>query len=574
MQQSLTPFLDQIRNRIKLSDLIATQTQVMRKGSAIKALCPFHNEKTPSFSIDDNRGIYHCFGCGASGDHFSFIMNTKNLEFLEACEHLADKVGIILPKNTDNNFQANSRLIELLENTCAWYQEQLQRSFGESARDYLAKRGITQASIEQFRLGYAPSSGLLKFLNSQGFTEQECIDAGVAIKAESGTYDRFKNRLMFPIISPKNQVIAFGGRILAKGEPKYLNSPETAVFQKRYVLYGFEKSRKHMRSQAVVVEGYIDVIRLHQEGLPVAVAPLGTAITVEQLQQLWRLVPNPIVAFDGDFAGEKAALAAIDKAIPYLSSKHSLKILFLPKGEDPDSYVKNEGIEKFKKLLPAAMPVHEILWQTVSSKYDLQKLTPEEFINIKNSLKETLKRIQNKDLRSAYIKQFDFLLNQLQQSSMANNASNLTANKSKKVPTFEKKIGSEKILLVTLLNHPYLWKGISESFIKLEFLDDEDEQMRLQLLEYFLNNPELAEPIWPEYCESLKKIADQAFYTRVPFAKIGYDQATVEKGWWEAYANFTGHSLKSDQLQHADHLKNNLTSSNWERLKALKTTQT
>lgn len=570
MQQSLAPFLDQIRGRIKLSDLIALQTQVMRKGRAIKALCPFHNEKTPSFSIDDTRGIYHCFGCNASGDHFSFIMQTKNMEFMEACEYLADKSGITLPKNTDPNFQANSRLIELLEKTCAWYQEQLQRSGGENARNYLEKRQIKSDSIEQFRLGFAPSSGLLKFLENQGFSTQECLDAGVAIQSESGAFDRFKNRLMFPIISPKNQVIAFGGRILAKGEPKYLNSPETSVFQKRYVLYGFNHARKHMRQQAVVVEGYIDVIRLHQEGLPIAVAPLGTALTVEQLQQLWRLVPNPIVAFDGDIAGEKAALAAISKSIPYLSAKNSLKILFLPKGEDPDSYVKNEGIETFKKLLAAAMPVYQVLWQVSTAGYNLQKLSPEEFINIKNSLKETLMRMKNKDLRSAYVKQFDNLLNQLQQISLAKNTANVMADKTKKAPTLEQKISSEKILLVTLLNHPYLWKDISEAFVNLEFLGTEDEQMRLQLVEYFLNNSEVIEPIWPDTFEDLKKITDQMFYTRVPFAKIGYDQATVKKGWWETYANFTGHSLKSDQLQYADHLKSNLTSSNWERLKALK----
>lgn len=574
MQQSLTPFLDQIRRSIKLSDLIALQTQIVRKGRAIKALCPFHNEKTPSFSIDDARGIYHCFGCNASGDHFSFIMQTKNMEFLEACEYLADKTGIILPKNTDNNFQNNSRLIELLEKSCLWYQEQLQRSFGESARNYLEKRQIKKESIEQFRLGYAPSSGLLKFLENQGFSEQECIEAGVAIKSESGTYDRFKNRLMFPIISPKNQVIAFGGRILAKGEPKYLNSPETAVFQKRYVLYGFNQARKNMRQQAVVVEGYIDVIRLHQEGLPIAVAPLGTALTVEQLQQLWRLVDDPVVAFDGDSAGEKAALAAITKSIPYLSAKNSLKILFLPKDEDPDSYVKTQGIDNFKKLLVAAMPVYKVLWQTSTAQYNLQQLNPEEFISIKNSLKETLKRMQNKDLRNAYIKQFDYFLNQLQQTSLAKNTADILTNKTKRAPALEQKISSEKILLVTLINHPYLWKDISEAFINLEFSDNEDEQIRLELVEYFLNNPEVIEPICLENYEDLKKITNQMFYTRVPFAKIGYDQATVKKGWWETYANFTGHSLKSDQLQYADHLKSELTSSNWERLKALKKTLT
>lgn len=569
MRQSLTLFLDQIRNKIKLSDLIAEETQVIRKGKTIKALCPFHNEKTPSFGIDDQRGVYHCFGCNAGGDHFSFVMNTKNLEFMEACEYLADKVNIVLPSTTYKEPKENLRLYELLEKTCTWYQEQLLRNTSEHAQTYLEKRKISTETIQKFRLGYAPSSGLLKFLKESSFTDDECVEAGVAIKGQNNFFEKFKNRLMFPILSHKGQVIAFGGRILGEGEPKYLNSPETPVFKKRHVLYGFDKARKYMRTQGIIVEGYLDVIKLHQEGLPIAVAPLGTALTIEQLQQLWKIVPMPIIAFDGDSAGLKAAYNAMEKALPYIRSDNSLKFLILPENEDPDSLVKNYGINKFKELMVKATHIYEMIWQHITSSYNLQNISPEEFINIKKSLKDYLMRIQNKNLQQAYVKKFDGLLNQLQ----TNDLTTLTIpghSKLRPKINLEKKISPESILMVTLLNHPYIWEDVSESFINMAFSNEDEEKARLSIIEGFLNNIDFLTNEWPKECENLKKMNDSAFYTRVPFAKIGYDRENVEKGWQEVYINLSGRSIESDSANFADYLKNNFTLSNWERLKALK----
>lgn len=565
----LTPFLDEIRNRIKLSDLIGRTTKIFKKGRAVKALCPFHNEKTPSFSIDDDRGLYHCFGCGVSGDHFNFIQETQNLNFIESIQLLADQIGLKLPEKEHTQLLTkNDGLLGVLEAACLWYQEQLQRNLGENARTYLGNRQVTQRSIDLFRLGYAPSQGLITHLKSKGFNLESITAAGLSLKAGDGhSYDRFRNRLIFPIMNHKNQVIAFGGRILDKGEPKYLNSPETPVFQKRYVLYGLPQARKHLRGKAIVVEGYMDVIRLHQEGLPYAVAPLGTALGVEHLQQLWRHTPCPIIAFDGDTAGKKAAFSTIDKVLPFLNANQSLKFLFLPQGEDPDSYVKNIGRTAFEKLFNTAQPLYALLWQDATKNFNLNKLTPEEFLQIKGSLKEYLKRLDNIELRQAYLRQFDQLLHSIQSHKAPLYQSNKIT-----LPQ-QTNITLEKILLVTLVNHPYLWEEVGELLMGINFKSSEIEIHRQDLIEYFSNDfhNENIQKALPDKLMPLQQITDESFYSRVPFAKIGYDQQMAKGGWLEAY-NKLHHQqfLKNDQQQSAEHLKNDFNLSNWQRLKAIK----
>ncbi len=569
----LAPLLDEIRNRLKLSDLIARTTQIFKKGRTVKALCPFHNEKTPSFSIDDDRGLYHCFGCGASGDHFSFVKETQNLGFIEAIQMLAEQLAIALPKQelTQANLK-NTGLIEALEAACIWYQEQLLRNTGEVARHYLSGRQINQTSIDQFRLGYAPNHGLIDHLKTKGFNLDTVITAGLALKADDGrAYDRFRSRIIFPIINPKNQVIAFGGRILDKGEPKYLNSPESPIFQKRYVLYGISQARKHLRTQAIVVEGYMDVIRLHQEGLAYTVAPLGTAIGIEHIQQLWRHVPCPIIAFDGDLAGEKAALSIVDKIIPFLNAHNSLKVLFLPKGEDPDSFVKNAGQAAFAKLLDNPQPIYILLWQEALKNFKLDQLSPEEFLTIKANLKNQLQRIENSELRQAYLRQFDQLLYTLEKQTSAQPRQRNLA-----LP-IQTNTTNEKILLVTLVNHPYLWEEVGEQLMGISFKDPNLETYRQELIDYFANeihNGGCAENL-PEKLIYLQKISGDGFYSRVPFAKIGYDQNTAKIGWLEAFEKLCNQQrLQIDQQQSAEHLKNDFNLSNWQRLKAIKKTLT
>lgn len=567
----LTPLLDEIRSRLKLSDLIERTTKVFRKGRTVKALCPFHNEKTPSFSIDDDRGLYHCFGCNASGDHFSFVKETQNLGFTEAIQMLANQLGLEMPKKEiSTTTSKNTGLIEALEAACIWYQEQLQRNTGEAARNYLNSRQINQSSINQFRLGYAPSSGLANHLQTKGFSTSTIMEAGLALKADDGRiYDRFRSRIIFPIINPKNQVIAFGGRILDKGEPKYLNSPESQVFQKRYVLYGISQARKYLRGKAIVVEGYMDVIRLHQEGLGHTVAPLGTSIGIEHIQQLWRYAPCPIIAFDGDTAGEKAALSIVDKILPFLNANNSLKVLFLPKGEDPDSFVKNAGKIAFEKLADNPHPIYELLWQETTKNFKLDQLSPEEFLQIKENLKTQLQRIENKDLRQAYFRQFDQLLFRFEKQK-----STQPKKRSQALPILTNAI-CEKILLVTLANHPYLWEEVGENLMGISFKDPLFETYRQELIDYFANeiHNKGASSSLPEKLVYLQKISDEGFYSRVPFAKVGYDQETAKIGWLEAFNKLCNQQLlQNDQQQSAQHLKDDFNLSNWQRLKAIKQT--
>lgn len=565
----LTPFLDEIRNRLKLSDLIARSTKVFKKGKTVKALCPFHNEKTPSFGIDDARGFYHCFGCGASGDHFKFVQEIQNLNFIESVRQLADELGIKLPeKEASKISQQNEVICNVLEAACVWYQEQLQRSTGEGARTYLNNRQVTQASIDQFRLGFAPNQGLIAYLKDKKFSQGDIASAGLSLKADDGHfYDRFRNRLIFPITNARGQVIAFGGRILEKGEPKYLNSPETPVFQKRYVLYGLQQARRYLRNKAIIVEGYMDVIRLHQEGIPFAVAPLGTSLGIEHLQQIWRHAPCPIIAFDGDSAGEKAAFSTIEKSLPLLSANQTLKFLFLPSGEDPDSYVKSYGSTAFEKLLSTTHPIYTILWQNVTKNFSLDNLTPEEFLQIKGLLKEHLKNVENIELRKAYFRQFDILLNSIQKQER------LPFRKKQISLPQQNSIATEKILLVTLLNHPYLWEEIGELLMGVNFKDPEIEAHRLNLIEYFSGDfhNEDGQKALPAELSYLKNFTDERFYSRVPFAKIGYDEKMAKNGWLEMYNKLHNQQfLHNDQQQSAEHLKNDFSLSNWERLKAIK----
>ncbi len=570
---TLTPFLDEIRNRLRLSDLIERTTKVFRKGRTVKALCPFHNEKTPSFSIDDDRGLYHCFGCGASGDHFSFVKETQNLGFTESIQMLAEQLGIELPKKElTQSLPKNTGLLEVLELACVWYQEQLLRSTGELAQNYLKGRKINQTSITEFRLGYAPNHGLISHLKTKGFNADIAMSSGLALKADDGRiYDRFRNRIIFPIINHKNQVIAFGGRIIDKGEPKYLNSPESPVFQKRYVLYGIPQARKHLRGKAIVVEGYMDVIRLHQEGLGYTVAPLGTSIGVEHIQQLWRYASCPIIAFDGDTAGEKAAFNIVDKILPFLSADNSLKVLFLPKGEDPDSFVKNAGYAAFEKLVESPQPIYAMLWQEATRNFKLDQLSPEEFLQIKTNLKTQLQRIENSDLRQAYFRQFDRLLFRFEKQSS-------TQPKKRNLPLpIQTNAIHEKILLVTLVNHPYLWEEVGEQLMGITFVDSNFETYRQEIIDYFANDRHNKSALssLPEKLIYLQKISDDGFYSRVPFAKIGYDQETAKFGWLEAFNKLRNQQLlQTDQQQSAQHLKNNFNLSNWQRLKAIKQTLT
>ena len=338
---SFTPqFLDELRQRLSLVSVISRKVRLVRRGRESTGLCPFHNEKSPSFTVSDEKGFFHCFGCGAHGDVIGFLMRSEGLSFPESVERLAREAGLALPVSSPEERQRAERqstLVTAMETAAAWYQEQLGASAGRGALDYLRRRGLAEGTIARFRLGYAPEgrTALRDALTRAGVSIELAQEAGLVGKGEDGAlFDRMRGRVIFPIADRRGRVIAFGGRILGEGQPKYLNSPETPLFHKGRTLYGLGQALRPAKDagEVVVAEGYMDVIALSQAGFPQAVAPLGTALTEEQIAELWRLVPEPTLCFDGDTAGERAAARAADRALPLLKPGQSLRFAMLPEG--------------------------------------------------------------------------------------------------------------------------------------------------------------------------------------------------------------------------------------------------
>ena len=362
-------FLDEIRARVPLAEVIQRRTRLVKRGREYTGLCPFHNEKSPSFTVNEEKGFFHCFGCGVHGDVIGFVMQSQNMGFLDAIEALAGEAGLEVPKATPQEREKAVRqktLGEVMDAACAFYQSQLTTRAGQAAMAYLDRRGLDQAAIERFRLGYAPAgSGLLKQHLLRDFPEPMLLEAGlIGQKEERDSFDYFRDRVMFPIFDRAGRVIAFGGRVMGDAKPKYLNSPDTPIFHKGSVLYGLSWARAGVGKGAelIVTEGYMDVIALHRAGFEGAVAPLGTALTELQLAELWRLVDEPILCFDGDAAGQRAASRALDRALPLLKPGKSLRFATLTAGEDPDSLISKFGNAAMQSVLKAARPLAEVLW--------------------------------------------------------------------------------------------------------------------------------------------------------------------------------------------------------------------
>jgi DNA primase len=376
-------FIDELIARADIVEIIGTRVPLKKSGREFKACCPFHNEKTPSFWVSPDKQFYHCFGCGKHGTVLGFLMDHDHMAFPEAVEELATRLGLMVPH--EGGVEAGPRradepLYELMARVAKFYAEALARE--PRARDYAAGRGLTPATLERFGIGYAPNSWneLLRRFGTGAPERKRLSDAGLIIERERGQvqsgerhYDRFRDRLMFPIRDARGRVIAFGGRIIDSGEPKYLNSPETVLFHKGRELYGLYETRRARPnlSRLVIVEGYMDTVRLHQSGIDYAVATLGTATTPEHLRRIFRLVPTVVFAFDGDRAGRAAAWRALQQALPEAREGRELRFLFLPQGHDPDTLVAEEGREAFEERLAGAVPLSEYLVHELSEQSEL-----------------------------------------------------------------------------------------------------------------------------------------------------------------------------------------------------------
>ncbi len=364
-------FLDELRDRIALSAVVGATVKLARRGREQLGLCPFHAEKTPSFTVSDDKGFYHCFGCGAHGDAIGYVMHAEGLSFPEAVERLAAAAGLAVPRTTPaerERADARATIHAAVEAACVWFQEQLEGADGRAARAYLAERELDGETIARFRLGWSPErrTALKDALMSETLPEALLVEAGMLIRPEDGgSYDRFRGRVMFPICDRRGRTIAFGGRTLGDHPAKYINSPDTPLFNKGRVLYGLAQAREAAREagRIVVVEGYMDAIALSQAGIREVVAPLGTALTEAQMVELWRLAPEPTLCFDGDAAGSRAAARAAARALPLLQPGRSLRFAVVPPGDDPDSLVRRRGAGAVEGLLAAAKPLDQVIWE-------------------------------------------------------------------------------------------------------------------------------------------------------------------------------------------------------------------
>ena len=408
-------FLDELRTRVSLSQVVARKvTWDSKKSNPAKgdywAPCPFHQEKTASFHLDDRKGFYYCFGCHAKGDALNFIKETENVGFMEAVEILAREAGVPMPaRDPRAQEQADQRtkLAEVMEQAVQFYRLQLKTGAAAAARDYLTRRGLSEATQQKFEIGFATDSrtALFQHLTGKGVAADLIVEAGLVIKPDDGgtPYDRFRGRIMFPIRDARSRAIAFGGRAMdPNARAKYLNSNETLLFDKGRSLYNILPAREAAgkANALIVAEGYMDVIALAQAGFGHAVAPLGTAITEEQLLLMWRLHPEPVITLDGDRAGQAAAMRLIDVALPLLEPGRSLRFCLMPEGLDPDDLLRAQGAGAMQKLLDAARPMVDLLWQreTDGQVYD----SPERRAALDGSLKIAIGKIRDTSIRNHY----------------------------------------------------------------------------------------------------------------------------------------------------------------------------
>lgn len=518
-------FLDEIRERVPISNVIGTRVQWDAKKSNPSrgdhwACCPFHGEKSPSFHCEDRKGRYHCFGCGVTGDHFRFLVELEGLAFPEAVERVADMAGIALPAAAPRDEVKEKRrasLYDVSELAVAFFEQSLQSQDGAKARAYLRERGLSGKTQSEFRLGYGPESrsALKTFLAGKGIDKDLIEGSGLVVFGDDipVSYDRFRDRVMFPIEDTRGRPIAFGGRALSADVPaKYLNSPETDLFSKGRTLYNFARARKASQAAGtlIAVEGYMDVIALAQAGIAHAVAPLGTALTEDQLDMLLRAADEPVLSFDGDGAGLRAAYRAIELALPRLKPGKSVRFAMLPAGQDPDDVVKRDGKQAFDAIVAQARPLADMLWarETAGGTYD----TPERRAELEGNIKrltnlitdETVKRHYAQDMRDRMQAFFGAARPARNQDS--SNRRNQPANQGgsrtgmapqrtamsdslARSPMLAAGDGAsglrEAALLVAIVNHPQLAAADLERFETLNFSSGGAQAIRGLLLDVF-----------------------------------------------------------------------------------------
>ncbi len=542
-------FLEELRARTPLGALIGRTVKLARSGRQLKGCCPFHAEKTPSFYVYDDG--YHCFGCGAHGDAIGFVMATRGASFMDAVQSLAAEAGLEIPRPEPSADAAERRRLDLqavLDAAGASYAKRLASAEGAMAREYLARRGITVASIEKFGLGWSGEGrgALAAELGAQGVTQAQLLEAGLLREADNGVpRELFFNRLMFPIRDRRGRTISFGGRILGDGQPKYLNGPETALFSKRRTLYGLDLAREPVRKGAalVVVEGYMDVIALHQAGFAGAVAPLGTALTEDQLEELWRQSPSPSLCFDGDGAGARAAARAVTAALPLLQPDRTLSIVTLPAGEDPDTLVRKRGPEAFADVLNTARPLHKALFGILreAAGHDVvADPTPERRVRFRDQLRAAAAAIRHPGLAKEYEFALTGELQALRSAHFAagrRGAKTMRQAPARPVPQPARVLAERAAALTaTLIHHPALLHDVEEAYASAA-LPPAMEPLRRAILAAADQHDALDSAALADHLRSLGlgEAMSMALAASPAFARADTQASVAEAGWWHIF---------------------------------------
>jgi len=572
-------YLDELRNRLPISDVIGKRMKLTRAGRELKGCCPFHKEKTPSFTVNDDKQFYHCFGCGAHGDIIGFVMEHDNLSFIDAVEMLSSEAGMTMPKPDP---QAMERAKEakdhyaLMEAATGWFEAQLHAPANSEVMSYLTKRGLSPETIKTFRLGFAPGDhqALRTHLKAEGFEDKDMIALGLtkASQKSGDPYVFFRDRVVFPVIDRRQRVIAFGGRILPDNllpprqdgftPPKYLNSPDTPLFDKSRCLYGEATARPASGDghTIIVVEGYMDVIACYQAGFHAAVAPMGTALTEEQTLSIWKMIADedksPVLCFDGDRAGQQAAVRAFERILPMLKPMHSARFAFMPQGEDPDSIIKSGSAAAMKKILKASLTMAEFMWRKGIEERAVD--TPEARAGAIQALHDQVNTIQDKNVQSLYRQ---LIKRKVSDTFFArNNQSRFSGRKSKPSGPAVRPAGVRntrnlvitKALLAALVNHPQIFDQVEEALASLEMAQPNLGHLRSTVVDLLAEDAGLdRESLQTHLIErglgkEMDDILSESVYVHAAFARPGADSALVAQNWMEMFGSLAGQTFQNE----------------------------
>ena len=587
---TFTPqFLDEIRARIPVSSVVGKRVKLIRRGREYIGLSPFSNEKSPSFTVSDEKGFYHCFSTQEHGDIFTFLMKTQNLSFPEAVERLAEEAGVEMPRQSREDVQEAARvtlLQQAAEAGCGIFEEALRGSEGRRALAYLKEsRGLTEETLKRFRLGYAPNGNVVKSkLLARGVKEDLLLETRLVSPGKDGreSFDFFRDRVMFPITDARGRPVAFGGRVMGDGEPKYLNSPDTPLFHKGQMRYGLSLAREKASAEReiIVAEGYMDVIALAQAGFTNAVAPLGTALTETQLALLWRFAPEPILCFDGDRAGRAAALRAADRALPVLKPGYSLRFAIMAGGKDPDEICRRQGPAAMAEILAGAVPLSEVVWSQLLAEHPAD--TPERRAGFENHAMAKAGQIADETVRNQYRQMFKNKLYELfrpapfvpgrggaGKGGFRGKGGVRTGARTGRASAFPQvfprpaagtedmrgmsaRVLRERILLATALNHPEIVERVEERLGALAFSDARLDSLRQSALLHLAQTQELdfatlrGQLASQGFAQELANLLDSDIYVHAGFAKPQASAAQALAGWDHTYALIQRADLEAD----------------------------